>query len=271
MDLATILGLLIGFGAILGGMVLEGGSPASLWEPSAAIIVLGGTIGATMVSFPLSSVMKLPTLFVNAFFFKHVSPAEMVELFVRLAEKARREGLLSLEEESQQIKDSFVRKGLSLVVDGTDPELVKQILEIDIEALEARHGEGQAVLNAMGGYGPTMGIIGTVMGLVNVLSHMDDPSKLGESVAVAFIATLYGILTANIIFLPMGGKLKLKTEREVTIRRMAMEGILSVQAGENPRILRDKLAGFLAPKKDRQAREASGSGAMEAAIARPEA
>ena len=271
MDLATILGLVVAIGSVLGGTILEGGSPASLYEMSAALIVVGGTIGATLVSFPMSSVAKLPKLLMKAFFTKRENPASIVELFGRLAEKARREGLLSLEEESSTLKDDFLRKGIMLVVDGTDPELVKSILEIDIEALQQRHGEGQAVLNAMGGYAPTMGIIGTVMGLVNVLSHMDDPSRLGESVAVAFIATLYGIITANVLWLPMAGKLKMNTEHEVLLRRMAMEGILSVQAGENPRILRDKLVGFLAPGKKGSQKQEAAAAAMEPAMARPEA
>jgi len=271
MDLGTPLGLIVALASIMAAVILEGGSPASLVKDSAAALVIGGTIGATMVSYPLSSMLKLPTLILKALLSKPTNPAAMVDLFGHLAEKARREGLLSLEEESASLSDPFLRKGLMLVVDGTDPEVVKSILEIDIEALQQRHATGQAMLSAMGGYAPTMGIIGTVMGLVNVLSHMDDPSKLGEQVAVAFIATLYGILTANVLWLPLAGKLKNITEHEVLVRQMALEGILSVQAGENPRILRDKLMGFLAPKKQATARAEGSSGSMQPATAQPEA
>jgi chemotaxis protein MotA len=246
-DIATVLGLIAGFGLIFAGFILEGGNPLGLIQVTAALIVFGGTLGAMLVSFPMSQLMKLPKGLMKAFFVKPHDPSEMIALFTRLAEKARREGLLSLEEEEGSLDDDFIKKGVALVVDGTDPELITAILEIEISAMEKRHGEVQGMLEAAGGYSPTMGIIGTVMGLVTVLSHIDEPEKLGGGVAVAFVATLYGVMAANLVYLPLAGKLKGHTHEEVMLRRMMLEGILSVQAGENPRVVQEKLLGFLPP------------------------
>lgn len=247
MDIATPVGFLIGFGLIFGGFLLEGGSLLGLVQLSAGMIVFGGTIGALLVNYPLNQVMRAPKGIMKAFFGKPHDPSEMITLFTRLAEKARREGLLSLEEEEASLESPFIKKGVALVVDGTDPELITAILEIEISAMEKRHGEVQGILEAAGGYSPTMGILGTVMGLVTVLSHLDEPEKLGGGVAVAFVATLYGVMFANLVYLPLAGKLKQQTHEEVMLRRMMLEGILSVQAGENPRVVQEKLLGFLPP------------------------
>jgi len=160
-----------------------------------------------------------------------------------------------MEEDSKNIEDPFMRKGIMLVVDGVDPEVVRDILETDAALVAERHAVGQAIFAAMGGYAPTMGIIGTVMGLVNVLSNLAEPEELGHSIAVAFIATLYGVVTANILWLPMGTKLKQKSEKELHVRHLMIEGVLAVQAGENPRIVREKLDAFLAPKERSSAEE----------------
>lgn len=247
MDIATVLGFIFGFGLIIAGFLVEGGSIAGLIQLSAGMIVFGGTIGALLINYPLRQVMKLPKGTMKTLFGKAPEAAEMIPLFSRLAEKARREGLLSLEEEEASLESAFIKKGVSLVVDGTDPELITAILEIEISAMEKRHGEVQAMLEALGGFLPTMGILGTVMGLVTVLSHLDEPEKLGGGVAVAFVATLYGVGFANLVFLPLAGKLKGLTHEEVMVRRMMLEGILSVQAGENPRVVQEKLLGFLPP------------------------
>ncbi|MBA4385750.1 MAG: hypothetical protein C0410_13515 [Anaerolinea sp.] len=166
-----------------------------------------------------------------------------------MADKARREGLLALEEESKKIKDPFLQKGIMLVVDGVDPSQVRAILETNIENLEERHKKGAAAFAGAGGFAPTFGIIGTVMGLMNALKMLDDPEKLAEAIAGAFLATLWGLLFANLIFLPLGNKLKAKSQEEVHYRNLLTEGILALQAGENPRIVREKLNAFLAPKE----------------------
>ncbi len=255
MELSTPIGLILGFGAMIGGFVIEGGSPASLLNVSAAIIVIGGTFAAALVSFPLKNVLTVPKLIMQSFFSPPGDPQEIVQAFVDLADKARREGLLAMEEDSKNIEDPFMRKGIMLVVDGVDPEVVRDILETDAALVAERHAVGQAIFAAMGGYAPTMGIIGTVMGLVNVLSNLAEPEELGHSIAVAFIATLYGVVTANILWLPMGTKLKQKSEKELHVRHLMIEGVLAVQAGENPRIVREKLDAFLAPKERSSAEE----------------
>jgi chemotaxis protein MotA len=173
------------------------------------------------------------------------SERELVSLFVRLAERARREGLLALEGEAAEVTDHTLKKGLLLVVDGTDPELVREIMESDVAAMAERHEGRYAMFEAAGGFAPTMGIIGTVMGLVNVLSHLDKPDELGKSIATAFIATLYGVLSANVFWLPVGQRLKQRNKEEVALRELAVEGVLAVQAGDNPRVVREKLESFL--------------------------
>ena len=249
MEISTLIGVLLGFGAMIVSMTLEGGDPASLLNLPAFIIVFVGTLGATFGTFPLSHIMALPGEIASAFQSPKAKPEAQIQLFVDLADQARREGLLSLEEQANQIDDEFVKKGIMLVVDGVDPALVREIMETDTHFMGKRLKLGSEILKAMGGYSPTFGIIGTVMGLVNVLSNLSNPETLGHSIAVAFIATLYGVSFANVLYLPWSGKLKNKSEVEMMAREIATEGVLSVQAGENPRIVREKLESFLDPKQ----------------------
>ncbi len=248
MGSSTIIGLVLGLGALAISVIMEGGELGGFVNISAALIVFGGTLGATLTSYPLSLVKKLPTLLARAFTGGKAafSPPEAIGLFVNLAERARREGLLSLEEEAGRIQDTFIKKGMLLVVDGIDPEVVRTVLDADLQAMAERHQKGYGMLESMGGYAPTMGIIGTVMGLVHVLSNLEDAAKLGPAIAVAFIATLYGVASANILWLPIGSKLKSLSKEEIWLREVAREGILAVQAGDNPRIVREKLEPFLA-------------------------
>ncbi|TAK32915.1 MAG: flagellar motor protein [Chloroflexota bacterium] len=248
MDLSVLIGLALALGALLGGFMMEEGVLASLAMPSAALIVFGGTIGAAIVSFPLQRVLSLPILFKVALLSPKIDTNAILEQFVSMADLARREGLLALEDKAQSLPDAFLKKGILLVVDGSDPETVRRILETDIEAREKRHEGGYAMLEAMGGYAPTMGIIGTVLGLVHVLGSLEDPSKLGPAIAVAFVATLYGVASANILWLPLGSKLKTKSTEEAYLKGVMLEGILAVQAGDNPRVVADKLEPFLPPK-----------------------
>lgn len=241
MDLSTIIGIVVGFGFLIIGYILEGGSVSSLGGLSAALIVFGGTAGAVIISFPLSDLKNLPKWVKLAFTSQSFGTTEAYEILLRFAEKARREGLLSLEQELDAVTDRFTHQGLQLVIDGTDPEITRDILESNIAVLEKRHKIGIAVFEAAGGYSPTMGIVGTVMGLVMVLGNLSDPEALSHSIAAAFIATLYGVASANLLWLPIATKLKMKDKAEVSAMEMVLDGILSIQAGENPSILKEKL------------------------------
>jgi len=248
MDLTTILGLIIGFAGLIGGFVMEDGTVGMLLKETAAMIVLGGTIGAVTASFSLEELKTLPGFFKKIFTSHRADLAATVERLVEIADKARREGLLSLETQLSEIDNEFMRHGLQLVIDGTDPELTKDMLEMEITAFEEREKIGVEIFNSAGGYAPTMGIIGTVMGLVQVLSNISEPEKLAGAIAVAFIATLYGVSTANLLWLPFANKIKVKAKHEVSHMELILEGILSIQAGENPRVIREKLMTFLAPE-----------------------
>src|SRR5438067_10575704 len=273
MDRGTAIGLIVALLSILGAAVVESGSVRILFAlinlPS-AMIVFGGTIGTIIVSFPLERVTKLPKVLGVASRQEATSERDLVSLFVRLAERARREGLLALESEAAEIHDKGIQKGVLLVVDGTDPDLVREIMESDVAAMSERHEGKFAMFAAAGGFAPTMGIIGTVMGLVNVLSHLDKPDELGKSIATAFIATLYGVLSANVFWLPMGERLKQRKKEEVALRTLAVEGVLAVQAGDNPRVVREKLEAFLPLAlrgEEEESDEATAAGAAAAAAA----
>jgi chemotaxis protein MotA len=248
MDLASIVGF-IACGAIIAVvLILDGGSPAELFaHPAAILLIFGGSIAAVTISSPLKAIMLLPRLIMMAFQEKKLDTAGTIEILVKMADKARREGLLTLEDESKKINDDFMKKGIMMIVDGTDPAQVREILDTNIEHTRMRHRRGYGLFSAAGGFSPTFGIIGTVMGLISVLKQLDDPNKLAKSIASAFLATLWGLLSANMIFLPISAKLKSKSEEELAYKYMIMEGILSIQAGENPRILREKLSAFLPP------------------------
>jgi chemotaxis protein MotA len=268
MDLATIIGLTLGFVCILGGMVLEGGNPMALFNIPAIVIVMGGTFAVGFVAFPLARMLGMVGVVMNAFFERSHDPRVTADLLVKMAEQSRREGLLSLESMAQGIHDVFIKKGVLLMVDGTDPERLRTIMEIEVAAREERHEGGIGVLEALGGFSPTLGIMGTVLGLINVLSNLSDTSTLGHKIAGAFIATFYGVFAANIIFLPLAIKLKGRMKHEAHLSEMALEGILAIQAGDNPRIVREKLDGFLSPKeRSGDAGESSGPAAAPARAA----
>jgi chemotaxis protein MotA len=247
-DLATIIGLVLAFGGIFGGMILEGGNPAALLNIPSILIVVVGTIGSTFVSYSLSRMLSMAGVVMKGFFEQSHDPRQTADLLVSMAEQSRREGLLSLESKLGEVHDPFVKKGLMLMVDGTDPERLRTIMEIELAAREERHESGLAVLESMGALSPTLGIIGTVLGLINVLSNLADTSSLGHKIAGAFIATFYGIFMANVFYLPLATKLKAKMKHESHMGEMCLEGILAIQSGDNPRIVREKLNGFLPPK-----------------------
>ena len=251
MDLATVIGLTLAVIGIMGGYTVEGGAISGLINIPGFLIVVVGTMGATMISFPMERIVGIPKLFLAAMFTKlQVHARNMAEALVQMADKAGREGLLSFEEEAQSTQDDFARKGLLLMIDGTDPDALRSIMEIGIDSLSERHRENAKVFEAGGGFAPTLGVLGAVMGLISVLSHLgSDPALLGKGIATAFVATFYGVGMANVILLPIAEKLKVRSQEERLVREMILEGIVSIQAGDNPRIVREKLESFLAPSE----------------------
>jgi chemotaxis protein MotA len=245
MDLTTILGLILGFGGLMMGVLMEGGNLLAYVGPSAAVIIAGGTLGALFVSTPLSELVKLPNLLLIAFTERTYDISGTITMLGNFSDKARREGILSLEAELGKIDDQFLKLGIQLIVDGTDPALVRDILETKIHTIEQRHHKCVKMFEDAGGFAPTMGIIGTVLGLISVLSNMQEASKLAASIALAFIATLYGVSSANLIWLPIANKLKAKSKKEELVKEIMLEGILSIESGDNPRIAVQKLKAFL--------------------------
>lgn len=243
---------MLGFGALGVAHILENGgniaSLGALWQPTAFLIVFGGTFGVVFVSFPLKDVMALPKLIGLAFKNNDHDTVQLIPQLVGLADKARREGLLALEADVANTSDDFFKKGIQMVADGIDLNTVRDMLETELSFIASRHAAAYGILESMGGYAPTMGVVGTVMGLVSVLAHMSsDVSKLGASIAVAFVATLYGVGSANLLWLPLGSKLKRKSEEEILMREVIMAGILAIQSGDNPAIVEEKLKGYLSP------------------------
>lgn len=245
MDIATILGIVLALGAIVGGQALEGGHLGSIMQLTAFIIVMGGTIGACCVQNPLSVVLKavgsLSTVFLNP----HIDTKGTIKLILDLANVSRKQGLLALEAKLKDIKDPFFKKGVQLIVDGTDPKAVHEILEIEMEHHEEEGVLAAKVWEAAGGYAPTVGILGAVLGLIHVMENLADPSKLGGGIAVAFVATVYGVGAANLFFLPFANKIKFKLKEEAGARNMIILGLVGLAQGENPRLLQEKLESFL--------------------------
>ena len=256
MDPGTFAGIALALGCLFGSVVMEGGNPAAIIAPGPLILVFGGTFGVAMASGLLKDATGIAGILKGALLAKKHEPDEPIKQVVGFAERARREGLLALEEAAKNIDDPFLKKGIELAVDGTDPEELRDILENEIASMKARHKVGMKFFENMGGFAPTLGILGTVLGLVHVLENLSDPSKLGPLISSAFIATLWGVMSANVFWLPMGNKLKRVSDIEVHHRELLLEGILSIQAGANPRVIEQKLLTYLAPK-DREALEKS--------------
>lgn len=265
MKAATAIGIAAGLGGLALAGMMEGVSPTMLINIPAIIIVLVGTACATLASVGMDAMKNVPALYKLAFGPPDLDVRGRVELIVSLAEQARREGLLALDAQLAEIDDQFTRKGLQLVVDGTDPELVREILEAEIDGMQARHAVGATTFEKGGGYAPTLGILGAVMGLIHVLQNLADPAGLGPSISVAFIATLLGVGMANVVLLPVASRLKALSTEEVELRTLTLEGILAVQAGDNPRVVGDKLMSYVPPAE----REAGAEDDAGAAAARP--
>jgi chemotaxis protein MotA len=245
MDIATILGLVLAFGSIIGGQILEGGHIGSIMQLTAFIIVMGGTFGAICVQNPLSVVIKAFSSLSLAITGPHIDNKGTIKLILDLANVSRKQGLLALEGKLKDIKDPFMKKGIQLIVDGTDPKAVHEILEIEVEHHEEQGVHAAKVWEAAGGYAPTVGIIGAVLGLIHVMENLADPSKLGGGIAVAFVATVYGVGAANLFFLPLANKIKFKLKEEAGSRNVIIMGLVGLAQGENPRLLQEKLESVL--------------------------
>lgn len=257
MDLATLLGIIFGVVLLVVSIAMEG-DIMLFWSLSSIMIVLGGTFASIMINFSMSQVLSVFPLLKVAFSKKTNDSIRIIETLVDFAETSRREGLLALEEKAQAIDEPFLQKGIQLVVDGTDAELVRSILEIELVFLEERHRIGQRIFEQMGALSPAYGMIGTVIGLIAMLGDLDDPGQIGMGMAVALITTLYGAILANLVFLPIAGKLRIKSDEEIIMKQVMIEGILSIQAGENPRIVEEKLKAFLSPVERKTAERSRG-------------
>ena len=245
MDLLSIIGILLAFGAILGGNALEGGHLDSLLNGPALVIVFGGTVGAILLQTPVNVFLHALRVAGNVFVPPKVSIGPTIEKIVGWSNIARREGLLGLEAVAEQEPDLFIRKGMQLLVDGNEPEIIREILEMELQSREHHDLQAAKVFESMGGYSPTIGIIGAVLGLIHVMQNLADPSKLGSGIATAFVATIYGVGLANLFLLPFGNKLKSLALGRSHYREMVVEGIVSIAEGENPRNIESKLQGFL--------------------------
>ncbi|MFH0919189.1 MAG: flagellar motor protein [Fibrobacterota bacterium] len=245
MDITTVLGLIIAVGGLVMGIILEGGNLLAYVGVSAFVIIAGGTAGAVIVSHPLSHLMHVPQLILISLTNRKFDVGSIITMLGSFSDKARREGILSLEAELGKIDDEFLKLGIQLIVDGTDPALVRDILETKIQTIEKRHHHGAKIFEDAGGFAPTMGIIGTVLGLISVLSNISDAASLAASIALAFIATLYGVFSANVLWIPVANKLKAKSQQEIMVKEIMLEGILSIESGDNPRIAVQKLKAFL--------------------------
>jgi chemotaxis protein MotA len=247
MKASTPIGIVVCIGGILAGAMMEGTPMGALLNIPAALIIFGGIAGVSIATSGMDVMKLMPTLYKKAMSPDFPDQPGTVRELVGYAEKARKEGLLALEPEIAAIDDAFTKKGLQLVVDGTDPDLVREVLDVEIESMEGRHRAGQKLFKDAGGYAPTIGVLGTVMGLLHVMQLLDQPQMLGPAIAGAFMATLYGVGSANVIFMPVAGRLATLTQAEVLTRTLVIEGILAIQAGENPRVVSERLLGFLPP------------------------
>ena len=252
MDILSIAGILISIVAIVGGQALEGGHFSSMIQGTAFLIVFGGTLGAVMLQFPLSIFMKSLGAASMVFGNVHVDMKGVITQVVELSNVSRKQGLLALEGQMKNITDPFMAKGVQLVVDGTEPPKIREILEVEVSVLEDEYTSYAKVYEAFGGYAPCVGIIGAVLGLIHVMENLADPSALGGGIAVAFVATIYGVGMANLLFLPMGSKIKIKAKDVIAGKLMVVEGLMCVAQGENPRMIEEKLSGFLPSSEQRK-------------------
>jgi chemotaxis protein MotA len=245
MDIASVGGILLALIGILGGLMIEGGSIAQVTQPTAMMIVLGGTMGAVMMQFPLNVFMAALKQFMSVFLARERSDEAVIGQLVEFAVKARKEGIVKLDSELRYVKDSFLRQALMLAIDGTEPAAVRQIMRLELENHAEFEERVPQVFESAGGFSPTVGIIGAVIGLIQVMQHLDNIDEVGHGIAIAFVATIYGIGLANLVFLPAAGKLRIRHQQELMVKEMMLEGVISILEGMNPRMIEIKLRTFL--------------------------
>jgi chemotaxis protein MotA len=251
-DKGTVAGITLSFGGITTGLLLEGGKFSQILQPTAALIVAGGTIGAVLLQFPLATVITAVRDLRIVFFEPRSRARDEIERLTKLAQKARRDGIISLDDELPAISDPFTRRALMLAVDGTESTELRAIMQLELDATAEAEDELSRVYEAAGGFAPTIGIIGAVLGLIQVMQHLDKIDEVGRGIAVAFVATIYGVGFANLIALPIAGKLRHRLRFRQILRELTLEGVISILEGINPRILEAKLNGFLQQASEKQ-------------------
>lgn len=247
MDITTLVGILVAGGLVISS-ILMGGSGAWFINYPSLMIVIGGTMGATFLAYPISEVMSVFRVAKNVFLHRTQEAGKLIPIIVDFAKKARREGILSFESQLKEIDDPFLAKGLELAIDGMESKAIEEIMTTEIRYVEERHNTGSEIFATMGTFAPAVGMLGTIIGLVQMLMQMEDPSEIGAPMALALLTTFYGTLLANLLFLPIAGKLKTRSKREILVKQMVLEGILAIQSGDNHRIVEQKLKAFISPK-----------------------
>jgi len=245
-DIATIIGILVAFGLVVSAI---GGGISSFIDPPSMLIVIGGTVGVLLVGYPLKTALSVIGIVMKTFLYKVDSGSEVIAKLVELAQTVRKDGILALESEVGDIDNKFMAKGLQMAIDGQEPSVIEDILNKEMDKVAERHAIGAEMFTSLGTYAPSMGMIGTLVGLVLMLQNMSDPSSIGPSMSIALLTTFYGALMANILFLPMSGKLKNRSKQEMLVHEIILVGVQSLVIGENPRIMEQKLLGYLPPKE----------------------
>ncbi|MEM6469467.1 MAG: motility protein A [Planctomycetota bacterium] len=254
MDIATILGLILGFGLILASIAMGGGGLGPFIDPPSMMIVFGGATAASLINFPLKNVLGAFSVVLKCFLFKLPTPLDTIAEFKSFAEVVRKDGLLALEDQAAEVKDDYMRRGLESLISGVPAEEVARTLETELSYIEQRHVGGKKIIDSCGAAAPAFGMIGTLIGLVQMLRSLDDPSKIGGGMATALLTTLYGALVANVVCIPLAGKLEARNQEESTVRELMIRGISLLGEGESPRVVEEKLLAFLSPKARKSAK-----------------
>ncbi len=254
-DAMTVLGAFSGIFLITMAIATQG-NLIMFWNPASIMITVGGSFAALLINFNINQIKLVFKVVKQAFFEKKRNFRETIDFFNNMSQKARREGLLALEDDLEEVEEPFLKKGLQMVVDGMEPELIKEILQAEIEAQSERHKVGQELFRSWGGLAPAIGMIGTLIGLIQMLADLDDPDAIGPGMAVALLTTFYGALLANLVLIPIAGKLAIRSNEEIQEKETMLEGIIAIQEGMNPRVLEDKLKAFIPPAdRDKEAKE----------------
>lgn len=248
MDIATFIGLVVAFG-LVASSILMGGSGTWFINYPSLMIVVGGTMGATLIAYPLAEVMSVFGVAKNAFLYRAQSVNKLIPLMIEFAKKARQEGILSFESQLETIEDKFLAKGIQMAIDGMESDAIEEVMTTEIDYVSERHSLGAEIFSTMGAFAPAIGMLGTIIGLVQMLMQMEDPSTIGAPMAVALLTTFYGTGLANLVFIPISGKLKTRSKQEVLTMQMVLEGVISIQSGDNHRIVEQKLKAFLSTKE----------------------